>query len=120
MQPKLIVVMDDPVVSMDLTQTLQKCVPNAIVQAFRSFDEACEAILNSAVAQLAIVRSPSTKSLPQAVEAMLGRLGERLIVLSDDVATMGTTDVSLAVVLPRPFTEEMIADALLSLGVAER
>lgn len=119
MQPKLIVIMDDPIVTMDLMQTLQKCVPDALVHAYRSFDEACDEVLDTAVAQLAIVRSPGTKSLPQSIEAMLGRLGERLILLSDDLSALTLTD-DKAVVLPRPFTEEMIADALLSLGVSRR
>ncbi|MGJ8546550.1 MAG: hypothetical protein ACSHWZ_13980 [Sulfitobacter sp.] len=109
MPQRIIVVYNDPVVMMDLVQTLQSVVPAAKVESFFSFEEAEKAAEGGAPADLLIAA---------AVEGPMS-LARYLIRISADVGEL-CAKAGQSVVLPSPFTSEMFSEALLMLGFGGR
>ncbi|WP_297340480.1 hypothetical protein [Pseudophaeobacter sp.] len=117
MKPRLIVVMPDALVALDLTQTLEACVPDADVRTFDSLDAARLASTGLARAPLIVVQLPAGRDDALKVWDEAARLGDHLILLSDGGQSMLGTDRRI-VVLARPFTQEMITQAVLSFCAA--
>ena len=117
MNSRVIVVMSDPVVAMDLTQILQSCRPASVVESYQSLSAARLALSGTERAHLIIAQIPTAESAALAAKTMAGQLGDHMILLSDGQKVPFENDCGV-VVLPRPFTDEMIAEAVFSFDAA--
>ena len=64
MNSRVIVVMSDPVVAMDLTQILQSCRPASVVESYQSLSAARLALSGTERAHLIIAQIPTAESAP--------------------------------------------------------
>ncbi|UYV38262.1 hypothetical protein N4R57_04010 [Rhodobacteraceae bacterium D3-12] len=119
MASRMLVIMDDPIVAMDLSQILQNCVPDAVIEVADTIDSAIEQS-SASLAHLALAMMPSGHAAANLIAMMRRSVGERLILLSDDDELLDTSETGKVVILPRLFTDAMIASALFTLGVASR
>lgn len=119
MASNIFVIMDDPVVAMDLGQSIQTCIPEAAIAVFDTMQAALSAAA-AAPAQLALAMLPGDQTLADTIALLKHRLAERLVLFSDDEALIGDAEPGRVIVLPRLFTDDMIASALVTLGVAAR
>jgi hypothetical protein len=111
MRRKVVIVLDDVVVALDLAQTLQDLDPSADVVTFRSAAVAREAAKDYGKASLIIWQPRSDPPEDDSAALVQCDLAERSILLSD--AAEAVYDAAPhVVVLPRPFSAEMVEKAV--------
>ncbi|MBM1634497.1 hypothetical protein JQV27_16720 [Sulfitobacter mediterraneus] len=111
MRRKVVIVLDDVVVALDLAQTLQDLDPAAHIVTYRSAEDAKEAAKGQDKASL-IIWQPLSET-PEENSAVLVQcdLAERSILLSDSAETVYDAAANV-VVLPRPFSADMVKNAV--------
>lgn len=115
----LLVVEEDPVVAMDLSQTLTEWLPDGTIQVAPSLEEVPPPPKPDATPLVAVVSVSASELTDPAKSNDLGGLARHVVLLSD------TTDPAPplchnCIVVPRPFTSEMIHKALASSGARRR
>ena len=117
MTPNLIIVEQDPVVAMDLSQILSNWLPQAIVSVFSSLAEAGAEVQARVKPLVAVVNAPET-------EIKHARNGGLLLTLSDHVVLLVDTAEELpnlpdnCVMVQRPYTSDTLTRALVTLDAA--
>lgn len=120
MSKALILVESDPVVAIDLSQTLNESFPRLPIEVFNSYREAHAALQARGSAPSLLVMSLRESQRAESDLAIeIGRAAQHLVVISDDAQAI-VAAVPGCVVVSRPFTGKMIADALIRSGAVAR
>lgn len=115
MRRKVVIILDDVVVALDLAQTLQDLDPNADVVTYRTSEAAQEALMGREKVSLAVWQVRHDLPAENGADLADCDLAERCILLSDTAETVYDAAPNI-VVLPRPFSDEMVATAVSTLG----
>ncbi|MFT6676716.1 MAG: hypothetical protein ACJAVM_002921 [Sulfitobacter sp.] len=116
MHTKIIIVLADPVVAMDLAQSLEDNVPSGGVISFPSLADATDALVDHAPAALAVLDIPTRALEERDPREAANGIAAQLILLSDTVDELTVRDPDL-ILLPRTFTTEMITQAVTMMNV---
>jgi len=117
MRRKVVIILDDVVVALDLAQTLQDIDAAADVCTFRSPEAALAAMECGDPAALAVVQVALNAPVTADPSVPCYGLGAQCILLSDTAADLQDVGPNV-VVLPRPFSSAMVARAVSMLAVA--
>lgn len=115
--PNLFVVEADPVIALDIAETLRDCVPLAQVHVFASLPEADLALNKLTRPLLSVVSLSKSSSVVAPNTELLRRLSDRIVLIGEKIDI--PLDESWRFVR-RPFSTETLARAVTRFGVAFR
>lgn len=115
----LFVVEADPIVALDIAETLGERFPLSHVHVFETLTDAEQALDSIDRPRLAVVSINETGSLWPVLHDRLARLSDRVVVIADDTPPPNVLKAGWSTLL-RPFSAEMLVRAALRLCAACR
>lgn len=109
----LILIEKDPLVALDLAQIVTGFLPDVDVLAFTSLAESEAARNKNDPADLLVFRTSSSRDDAMVSLSVARRLARSIIAISDSLRR-GELNLDKVVVVPQPFTQSRLVDALVT------